>query len=223
MRNRSGWQYATAGLFIAGIAAVISYGDGLFVARLAGNDWQASLYPLLPDGLIVVSLLALREAAQDEVPRSAWAQLGLILGITVSLALNVGAGLALSFPEDRAGVAHSPLDAILLGMVPVYFFITVEVVLWHVRRGRGAVQSSVPRGSPAASPHASLPSMRGIQDRQKCSPTTAKKIRAEVAADRRSRGGPAERVPAVPAVTGVPAGENPRSLAGASPNGQAHG
>src|SRR5262245_19231590 len=35
-------------------------------------------------------------------------------------------------------------------MVPVYFFITVEVVLWHVRRGRGAAaQGNDSQGSPA--------------------------------------------------------------------------
>ena len=140
--RRSGWQYAAAGLFIAGIAAVVSYRDGLFVARLAGNhDDQAYLYPFLPDGLIVVCLLALYEASRARVPRSRWAMGGLVLGITLTLAQNVYAGLA-----------HSILDAVLDGMVPVVFFIAVEVVLWHVRRGRGAVESSVPRGSPAAQP-----------------------------------------------------------------------
>jgi hypothetical protein len=138
VRNRTGWQYAAAGLFIAGIAAVVSYRDGLVVARLAGNhDDQAYLYPFLPDGLIVVCLLALYEASRARVKRSRWAMGGLVLGIALTLAQNVYAGLA-----------HSILDAVLDGMVPVVFFIAVEVVLWHVRRGRGP---SPPRGSPAAS------------------------------------------------------------------------
>lgn len=125
--NRTGWRYATAGLFIACIAAVISYNDGLFVARLAGNhDHQAYLYPLLPDGLIVVCLLALVEGARSKPPeRSGWATAGLVLGIGLTLAMNAG-----------AGIAHSVLDAVIDGMVPVVFFIAVEVVLWHVRRGR---------------------------------------------------------------------------------------
>ena len=126
LKNRTGWQYAAAALTLAGIAAWVSYNDGLFVARLAGNhDVQAFAYPLLPDGLIVVCLLALVEAARAGVKRSRWAQAGLVLGIAMTLSVNAG-----------AGVAHSVLDAVLDGLVPVVFFIAVEVVLWHVRRGR---------------------------------------------------------------------------------------
>ena len=212
MTRRSGWQYATAGLFIASIAAVISYNDGLFVARLAGNhDRQAFLYPFLPDGLIVVGLLALLEAARRGIPRSRWATGAVLLGIGMTLAMNAG-----------AGIAHSVLDAVLDGLVPVTFFVAAEVVLWHVRRGRGGVDPSIPRVSPAASPRASLPTMREIQDRQKCSPTTAKKIRAEVAADRRSRGG--QPIPAhAPAAQDAPATDtHPPAVAGAL-NGRADG
>ena len=127
MRHRTGWQYATVSLGLAAVAAVISYRDGLFVARLAGNrDDQAYLYPFLPDGLIVVCLLALYEASRAKMKRSRWAMGGLVLGIVLTLAQNVYAGLA-----------HTVLDAVLDGMVPVVFFIAVEVVLWHVRRGRG--------------------------------------------------------------------------------------
>src|SRR5262249_55903081 len=118
----------------------VSYRDGLFVARLAGNhDDQAYLYPFLPDGLIVVCLLALYEASRAKVRRSRWAMGGLVLGIALTLAQNVYAGLA-----------HTVLDAVLDGMVPVVFFIAVEVVLWHVKRGRGAdAQGNDSQGSPA--------------------------------------------------------------------------
>ena len=144
MKHRTGWQYAVAGLTIASIAAVVSYNDGLFVARLAGNhDHQAYLYPFLPDGLFVIGLLALVEGARMRPPqRSAWAWAAVLLGITLSTAMNVG-----------AGVAHSVLDAFLDGMVPVVLLIAVEVVLWHVRRGRGALAPvASPEGSPATSP-----------------------------------------------------------------------
>src|SRR5215469_4452742 len=131
------WRYAAAGLFIAAIAAVISYNDGLFVARLAGNhDHQAYLYPLLPDGLIVVCLLALLEAARAQLPRSRWAMGGLLLGAVLTLSMNVYAGLA-----------HSVLDAVIDGFVPVIFFVACEVVLWHVRRGRGATSQGDSQGS----------------------------------------------------------------------------
>src|SRR5215472_2748188 len=138
MTGRS-WRYAAAGLFIAVIAAWISYNDGLFVARLAGNhDHQAYAYPLLPDGLIVVCLLALLEAARAKVPRSRWAMGGLLLGAVLTLSMNVYAGLA-----------HSELDAVIDGFVPVIFFVACEVVLWHVRRGRGAAQGDNLQSSPA--------------------------------------------------------------------------
>jgi hypothetical protein len=140
VRHRTGWQYAAAGLFIAAIAAVISYNDGLFVARLAGNhDRQAYLYPLLADGLIVVCLLALYEASRGGAPRSRWAMGGLILGVGMTLSMNAG-----------AGVAHSVLDAVIDGLVPVVFFIAVEVVLWHVRRGGNVAGEDVQQG---VSPH----------------------------------------------------------------------
>ena len=173
LKNRTGWQYAAAALTLAGIAAWVSYNDGLFVARLAGNhDVQAFAYPLLPDGLIVVCLLALVEAARAGVKRSRWAQAGLVLGIAMTLSMNSG-----------AGVAHSVLDAVLDGLVPVVFFIAVEVVLWHVRRGRGeGAQVTSPAASPAASAGASVPGLREIQREYQCGMPVAKKIRRAIAA-----------------------------------------
>ena len=125
-RNRARGVIGTAMAAIAAIAAVISYNDGLFVARLAGNHgWTGYLYPLLPDGLIVVCLAALYEAAQRKLNRPRWATAGLVLGISLTLAQNTG-----------AGAAHGVLDALMDGMVPVVFFVAVEVLIWHVRAGR---------------------------------------------------------------------------------------
>jgi hypothetical protein len=106
-------------------------------------------------------------------------------------------------------------------------------------RGRGAVDASIPRGSPAASPgtvpsssfEAAKARMRFADEHGfKYSDNEARAQfglkRSEVTEARRqvtperSRGGPVGRVPAVPVAQGVPAGENPRSLAGASPNGK---
>jgi Protein of unknown function (DUF2637) len=144
---RAAWRYALAGGFIALIAAVVSYNDGLFVARAAGNhDRLAYLYPLLPDGLIVVCLLALLEASRAKVARSRWATAGLVLGIALTLAMNVD-----------AGIAHSVLDAVIDGLVPVVFFVAVEVVLWHVRRARVTVDPERPAApSPSAVPSSVL-------------------------------------------------------------------
>jgi hypothetical protein len=118
---------------IAAVAAVISYSDGLFLVRQAGNrDWHAYLYPLLPDGLIVICLIALLAAAGDE-NRPGWPMWGLGLGIALTLSMNVA-----------AGVAHSPLDAVVDGSVPVVFFVAVEVFIGYVRRGR---EDASPRSS----------------------------------------------------------------------------
>ena len=69
-----------------------------------------------------------------------------MLGIAMTLSMNAG-----------AGVAHSVLDAVLDGLVPVVFFIAVEVVLWHVRRGRGeGAQVTSPAASPRMVPSDNL-------------------------------------------------------------------
>lgn len=123
-----GWPYVVTGVLFAAGCAWISYNDGLFVTRLAGNTGRVVyVYPLLPDVLIVISLLALREATSAGVDRSGWAVAGLRLGIVLTLAMNI-----------YAGVEHSVLAAIQDGAVPVVFFIAVEIVLWHVRHGRHA-------------------------------------------------------------------------------------
>jgi hypothetical protein len=212
LKNRAGWQYAAAAVTLAGIAAWVSYNDGLFVARLAGNhDVQAFAYPLLPDGLIVVCLLALVEAARAGVKRSRWAQAGLVLGIAMTLSVNAG-----------AGVAHSALDAVLDGLVPVVFFIAVEVVLWHVRRGQG-VRGTSPAASPGASGGASLPGLRELQRDYECGMPVARKIQAALAA----HAGPPAGSPTHPAAGAsgrdVTMGTPPAPSVPAALNGHARG
>jgi hypothetical protein len=138
--NRATLALRLAMAAIAGIAAVVSYNDGLFVARLATNTgWTGYLYPLLPDGLIVVCLAAAYEAAMRKLKRPVWATVGLALGVGLTLAQNTG-----------AGVAHSALDALMDALVPVVFFVAVEVLIWHVRAGRVMTPDrgeAVPSGS----------------------------------------------------------------------------
>lgn len=124
------WRAGAAMAFIAAIAAVISYNDGLAVARLAGVTGRvAYLYPLLPDGLIVICLVALYEGARMTEPqRPAWASAGLVLGAGLTLAQNVGAGAAVS-----------GLLAVIDGFVPVVFFVAAEVLIWTIRNSRPAV------------------------------------------------------------------------------------
>jgi hypothetical protein len=124
-----------AGLTMAGlaaVAAVISYTDGLYLVHLAGaHGWVALLYPLLPDGLIVISAESLYDAAHTGTGRPRWATTGILLGAALTLAMNVA-----------AGAAHSRLDALIDGVVPVVFFVALEILIGLIRRGRGGVSLS---------------------------------------------------------------------------------
>lgn len=231
-----GWPYVVTGTAFAGICAWISYNDGLFVARLAGNEGSiAFFYPLLPDGLIVLCLLALAEAARANVGRLGWAMAGLLLGIALTLAMNV-----------YAGVVHSVLDAIIDGFVPVVFFIAAEVVLWHVRRGRavpakdvaGEILTDGPAGPPAtqtgtvpsSSFEAAKARMREAADRRfrysdnearadfGLTRAEAAKARKEVTAER-SRGGPFPTHTGTAPAAHVPAGEPPQAAPQPAPAG----
>jgi len=107
-------------------AAAISYHHALQVVRLVGNtgNW-AFLPPLLPDGLIALSSMALYEAARSGAPRPRWATVGVILGCLVTLALNVAAG----WPFGAGGALVSALAPVVLG-------ISLEVLGGILRRGR---------------------------------------------------------------------------------------
>jgi len=219
----AGWPYVVTGVVFAGVLGWISYTDALFVTRLAGNDGGiAYAYPTVPDGLLFFSLLALTEAARAGARRPGWATAGLVLGAGMTLAANAGAGLG-----------HSILDAVIDGLVPVCFFIAVEIVLWHIRRGRG---TGAQGRSPAAFTDAQTAALEALhrttaagnpltpnqlKTRFRLTRTEVTKV-CQLVPQERSRGGQLHHATA-PAVTGVPAGESPRSLAGASPNGQAHG
>ena len=55
------WTVGLTMAVFAAVAAVISYNDGLFLVRSAGETGRvAYLYPLLPDGLIPISLASRR-------------------------------------------------------------------------------------------------------------------------------------------------------------------
>lgn len=138
---RRSWPYIIVGVVFAGVLGWISYTDALFVTRLAGNDGGiAYAYPTVPDGLLFFSLLALTEAARAGADRPRWATAGLVLGAAMTLAANAGAGLG-----------HSILDAVIDGLVPVCFFIAVEIVLWHVRHGRAGSDTGATRPGSARS------------------------------------------------------------------------
>jgi hypothetical protein len=118
-----------------GIAAVISYQDGLFLIRFLGAvGWSAFLYPLLPDGLILISSIRLYETAPR---RPGWAMGGVILGVALTLVMNAG-----------AGVLHNWMYALADACVPVVFFVALENLRGDVRGGRGEALAPDARPAP---------------------------------------------------------------------------
>jgi len=121
-------RVATMVIFTA-IVAVVSYLDGLFLIRYIGaTGWAACLYPLIPDGLILICSLG---------RRAGWSMAGVILGVLLTLLMNVG-----------AGILHNWMYAVADGVVPVVFFVALENVRHAPERGRdGSPRSPVPAAS----------------------------------------------------------------------------
>src|SRR5487761_1381255 len=141
--RRKPWIAGVTMAALAAVCAVISYNDGLLLIRLAGAHGQVAYgYPLLPDGLIVVSTTAAYEAARAAIPRPRWATAGIVLGAGLTVAMNVG-----------AGAGQSWLFALADLFVPVVFFVALEILFWLIRRG-GAGARTFP-GPPSRSqcPH----------------------------------------------------------------------
>src|SRR5271170_6260263 len=103
--------YTAVGITSAiGLAtAIVSYSHALYIVRLAGNTGPvAYLVPLFADGLILLSSTALYAAVQARVDRPPWATAGLIIGVAVTITMNVAAGAA----NPRARVAGSLVAAL---------------------------------------------------------------------------------------------------------------
>jgi hypothetical protein len=136
----TGWSSTATMVAFTAIAAVISYNDGLYLIRFAGAlGMIAYLYPLLPDGLIFISSVRLYRAAPE---RPRWAMAGIILGIGLTLAMNIG-----------AGVLHNWMYALADACVPVVFYVALEILRGSVKRGReGVPPPSFPAASTPAEP-----------------------------------------------------------------------
>jgi hypothetical protein len=127
---------------IAAVGAVISYLDGLYLVHLAGATGHAAyLYPLLPDGLIVISTESMYDAAQSGQSRPRWATTGIVLGAVLTVAMNVAAGAGIKVPL-----------ALVDGVVPVVFFVALEILIGLIRRGRGGAFPSADPGAAPATP-----------------------------------------------------------------------
>jgi Protein of unknown function (DUF2637) len=133
---------------LAAGAAIVSYNDGLFLVRLAGIAGRVGyLYPLLPDGLIIISWASVYEAGLSGIPRPRWAVSGIALGACLTLAMNVG-----------AGILHNGLQPLIDGVVPVVLFVALEILMGLVKRGRGTLPPDV-AAIPAQCPHTAAASL----------------------------------------------------------------
>jgi hypothetical protein len=150
-RNRRSLRFAgTIAALIAAGAAYVSYTHGLDVARWTGNTGAvAYVIPALPDGLIAISTVSLYEAARSTGKHPATAVGGLILGIGLTVVMNVAAGL-------RNGIG----GALVAAMVPVVLLLALEILTGVVRRGRGGLLPDTapathdsPGDSPDRCPH----------------------------------------------------------------------
>jgi hypothetical protein len=128
------------------IAAVVSYRHALQVVRDGGTGggW-AYLPPLLPDGLIYISAVALYEAAHCGARRPRWAVAGLILGCLVTLVMNVASGW-----PDRNGSAW------ISALAPVVLFFALEILTGVLRRGQRGHEGQQPAGTGDRLPAMSL-------------------------------------------------------------------
>ena len=239
MENRSGqwwrplldarWVVFLVVATVAVFSFIVSYSHIYDLGRVhAQSGTAARLLPLTVDLLIVASSLVLFIQDRPSLPAKSLAfwmpRLVLYAAIGATVAANVAYGLPSGW-----------LAAVISGWPGVAFVAAVEVGILVARPGTSPAATGPVRVTEGRPPSAWLDdqilvllarmSARSTAEALGVSKTrveTAKRRAALTAAEERSRGGQLHPA-AAPAVTGVPAGENPRSLAGASPNGQAHG
>ena len=156
---------AAAVLFVAAIAAVVSFIHIQTLALTHGQTWLASvLLPFSIDGTVVAASLVLLRAARAQI-RAPWlAQVMLWSAVAATLAANIGYGWSWGVP-----------GALLSGW-PAYAFIgCAEMAILMVRRTARTTARRVPERPP-------LPSHRQVRDDHAAGPETAKKIRTALQA-----------------------------------------
>lgn len=121
----------TVTLLIAAGTAVVSYTHGLDVVRAAGNGGLiAYLIPLFADGLITLSSAALFTASAIG-EHCAWAWAGLVIGLGVTLAINVTASLP---ARIAALILHSGWPGAVIGaLTPGVLFLSIKILEWLLR------------------------------------------------------------------------------------------
>ena len=154
---------AAAGLFVAGIAAVVSF---VHIQDLAITHGQtplaAMLLPLSIDGTVAAASLVMLRAARNRIGTPWLARTMLSLAVLATLAANVGYGLPYGVP-----------GALLSGWPAVAFVGCAEMAIGMVRRVARGTREAVP----AAVPVAGKESVREIRAKHRVSQATAVKMR----------------------------------------------
>jgi len=128
-------------LGVAAVAAVASYEHAYGLVRAHGEaGWTGRLVPLTVDGLIYASSMVMLDSARRKAPVPALARWLLGLGITATLAANVGHGLG-----------HGPVGAAVAAW-PAIALVGAYELLMVVLRNSQAAPDGVPDKTEAPDP-----------------------------------------------------------------------
>lgn len=134
-RDSTWWLLSTTVLVVVVLATValgLNYAHAISVSLANGQTgWQANLYPLTIDGLILGSSLALlwqRVHPEHGGGQVVWARVGFLAGLGFSAYTNVVYALHTPASTDM------PTQLIWNVWPTLAFLITHEVLLWFVRR-----------------------------------------------------------------------------------------
>lgn len=134
------WFAGCALAGVSSIAAVVSYLHALEVVRAVGaRPPVAYLIPFLADLVILGASASLLDASRRGHGLPALTVLSLTAGVSVTLAMNVAAGLG-----------HGMAGALVAGWPAVAFILALESLAGMVRRGRGG---DTPQPAPATCTH----------------------------------------------------------------------
>lgn len=124
--------------------AIVSYNHALDVIRQVGVHGRiAYLIPLFADGLIFLCSIALFAATAAEAS-CWWAWSGLVIGVGVTVTMNVVAGVA------AADTRWGRIGGALVGaLTPVVLFWSLNVLEWLLRLQVAPAAVNCPHGLPA--------------------------------------------------------------------------
>lgn len=155
---------------VAVVAAIVSYAHMHQVARIAGEEWRATLLPLSVDGLVVAASLGAWQAKRRGEPVPGMTLLSLSVGLAVSVAANVAVPFLPSSPEQApatlsAAVAAWPAFALALAFEELLRFCRTDHAGTVNSPATQDVSADVPQDSapvpPVPAERSSVPETQG--------------------------------------------------------------